>query len=189
MKKIYFLLMFLGFTYANELQSPSRIEDLPDYTSPISLVSAYSGNLLFIDEKQLNWNIKEVILTEDIIKRDPFARFGLGAVQFVKPDNASVCLGIDESGFFKGKSCTEDLKSKKLETVFTIIPTITGAVQIRSFVQNANECISVFDNPTLPHGRDFGIAPCGVDSFFNIKLRNLMLILPPKIPAIPSKIP
>lgn len=158
-------------------------EDLPDFTAPFSLRNVMTGDLLAPDSKRPNWNLKQVILDEEITKSDPFASFNLGAMQFVNTEDPSLCLGIDESGFFALKSCEEDLKSKKLETVFTIIPTTTAAVQIRSFVLDKTECIAAFFNPRLPTGRGIGISPCDVDRLFRIDMRNLMLILPPLVEA------
>lgn len=178
MKKIILIfVLILNFAYGD------NPEDLPDFTASFSLRSALSGNLLAPDYKHPNWNLKQIDLDEETRESDPFDKFNLGAVQFVNADNSKLCLGIDESGFFALKSCEEDLKSKKLETVFTIIPTTTAAVQIRSFVLNKDECISTFFNPRLPSGIGIGINFCDVDRLFNVGLNNLILILPPLIEA------
>ncbi len=166
-----------GVLYAENL------EDLPDFTAPFSLRSAMSGDLLAPDYRKPNWNLKQVILNDKIRKSDPFDGFNLGAVQFVNTEDSKMCLGIDESGFFALKSCEDDLREEKLETLFTIIPTTTSAVQIRSFVLDKTECIATFFNPRLPAGRGIGISPCSVDSSLNIGLETLMLILPPLMEA------
>ncbi|WP_276891762.1 toxin [Helicobacter japonicus] len=178
MKKIILSLIFISsFIYG------VNPEDLPDFTAPFSLRNLFTGDLLAPDSKRPNWNLKQVTLDEEIRKSDPFDSFKLGAMQFVNTEDSKLCLGIDESGFFALKSCEEDLKSKKLETVFTIIPTTTAAVQIRSFVLDKTECIAAFFNPRLPTGRGIGITPCDVDSAFHIDMRKLMLILPPLMEA------
>ncbi|MCX2717471.1 toxin [Helicobacter sp. MIT 21-1697] len=178
MKKIILLFAFISsFVYGG------NPEDLPDFTAPFSLRSALSGDLLAPDYRHPNWNLKQIVLDEEIRKSDPFDKFNLGAVQFVNTDNPKLCLGIEESGFFGLISCEEDLKNKNFQTLFTIIPTTTAAVQIRSFVLDKNECITTFFNPRLPGGIGIGINLCDVDSFFSVDLRNLMLILPPLIEA------
>ena len=157
-------------------------EDLPDFTPSFMIRSAYDGSVLTIDEKQLNWNLREITDDSGIKERDPWPFFKLSYVQFVSPNNADVCLAIDESGKFVGKSCKKDIESKKLETLFSIIPTTTSAVQIRSMVLNADECITFFNTPRKS---GFGINSCDVDRLFNVDLRNLMLILPPFQAAVP----
>lgn len=174
MKKIILLFLLISsFAYGD------NPEDLPDFTASFSLRSALSGDLLAPDYRRPNWNLKQVMLDEEIRKSDPFDKFNLGATQFVNADDSKLCLGIDESGFFALKDCEEDLKNKKLETVFTIIPTTTAAVQIRSFVLDKRECISTFFNPQLPSGIGIGINPCSVDRLLGVNLKNLILILPP----------
>lgn len=178
MKKFTLLFILISsFVYGGDP------EDLPDFTAPFSLRSLATGDLLAPDYRKPNWNLKQVDLDEQIRKSDPFDKFNLGAMQFVNADDPKSCLGIDESGFFALKNCEEDLKSKNFETVFTIIPTTSSAVQIRSFVLDKTECISVFFNPRLPPGRGIGITPCSVDKILTINLYKLMLILPPLVEA------
>lgn len=174
---IIFILILSSFVYAD------NPEDLPDFTASFSLRSALSGDLLAPDFRHPNWNLKQITLSDEIRKSDPFDSFGLGAAQFVNTDNPKMCLAIDESGFFRLKSCEEDLQTQALETIFTIIPTTSAAVQIRSFVLTKTECISTFFNPRLPSGRGIGINPCSVDRLNWVNLKNLMLILPPLAPA------
>ena len=154
-------------------------EDLSDFTAPFSLVSLMSGELLAPDFKKPNWNLKQISLDAAVKKSDPFAGFKLEDVQFVNADEPNLCLAIDESGDFKLKNCAEDLREGRLESVFTIIPTIGAGVQIRSFVLSKTECVAAFLNPRLPSGVGIGINPCAVDRRFNVPLRNIMLILPP----------
>ena len=80
---------------------------------------------LLLNTKQLNWNIKDIVDDKNIKARDPWQTFKLSYVQFSRPDDPDTCLAINEDGRFTDKSCQEDLKSGKLETVFSIIPTTT----------------------------------------------------------------
>ena len=178
MRKVILLLTIVfNFAFA---KNP---EDLPDFTAPLLIRSAMVGDFLAPDTSKPNWNLRQVTLTEQMRRGDPFDKFNLGAVQFVNVKDSKMCLGIDESGFFALKSCKDDLKSGKFETLFTIMPTTSGAVQIRSFVGNKDECISIFFNPTLPRGYDFGINPCSVDSYFDVRFTSIMLLVPPLIEA------
>lgn len=168
------LLALSHFTYA---QTPT--EDLPDFTTSFILRSAYDGETIFFNRKHFSWNLKEIEVTQEFKDIDPLSGlFKLGLTQFVSTADSSLCIAIQESGSLGLKSCEEDLQDKKFETVFSIIPTLTSAVQIRSLVLNKDECISVFDNPRLPGGTGFGISKCDFDRLFPIDLRNLILILP-----------
>lgn len=174
MKRLLIALILTLNVYAADPDLPDFVE----FTAPISLRSALSGDIVGFG-KDRNWTLRDIRLTEDMLKNDPFKDFNLGAVQFVQLGTRDVCLAIDESGFFTRKSCNEDLLSKKYETLYTIIPTTTPAVQIRSFVLDKNECMTVFRNPQLPRGRGIGIRPCDVESVFFVDLDNLFLINPP----------
>ena len=169
---VVLLFAFFSFLYADDP------EDLPDFTSPFSLRSVMLGDALAPDPDNPNWNLKEIALTPQMRKGDPFDKFNLGAVQFVNTNKPDMCLGIEESGFFGLKSCEEDLRSQKFQTLFTIIPTAIDAVQIRSFVLNKDECIAAFLNPRLPSGVGIGIKNCVVDKFSNVPVSHLILITP-----------
>lgn len=177
MKKIYLaLLLIVGLAQAQE-----PTEDLPDFTPQFSIRSLYSGDILVsrkTSKPTKNWKIRSVDL-KDLKATDPLEkRFMLGYVQFYHPDDENICIGIDETGFFVDKDCNKDITDKKWETIFSIMPTNTSAVQIRSLVLGKNECISVFHNPFLPMGRDFGINPCDLRALVLIDLRRLLVIAP-----------
>ena len=174
MKKILIVLMLALNIYADDPELPDFVE----FTTPVSIRSAFSGDIVGF-EKDRNWVIRDIPLTEDMLKNDPFKNFNLGAVQFVQLGTQDVCLALGEDGLFTRKPCNADLDSKKYETLYTIIPTTTPAVQIRSFVLDKNECMTVFNNPQLPRGRGIGIRPCDVDSLFSVDLDNLFLLNPP----------
>lgn len=174
MKKILIALMLALNIYADDPELPDFVE----FTTPVSIRSALTGDIVGFG-KDRNWVIRDIPLTEDMLKNDPFRNFNLGAVQFVQLGTQDVCLALDEDGLFTRKPCNADLDSKKYETLYTIIPTTKPAVQIRSFVLDKNECMAVFNNPRLPRGRGIGIRPCDVDSFFSVDLDVLFLLNPP----------
>lgn len=174
MKRLLLIAVLVLSAYADDPELPDFVE----FTAPVSIRSAFSGDIVGFG-KDRNWTIRDIPLTEDMLKDDPFKDFGLGAVQFVQLGTQDVCLALGEDGLFTRKNCNEDLDSKKYETLYTIIPTTTPAVQIRSFVLDKNECMTVFNNPQLPRGRGIGIRPCDVDSLFSVDLDNLFLLNPP----------
>lgn len=178
MKKIYLaLLLILGLVQAQE-----PTEDLPDFTPQFSIRSLYSGDILISKKSSMptpNWKIRSVVIP-DLAKNDIIETvFKLGYVQFYHPNDDNRCIGIDEAGFFTDRNCKQDIDSKKYETIFSIMPTNTGAVQIRSMVLNKNECVSIFHNPQIPRGRDFGINPCGFSALVFIDLKSLIILAPP----------
>lgn len=109
-------------------------------------------------------------------------------MQFTNPKESDLCLAILEDGTFGAKSCQDDLKDGKLETVFSIMPTTTSAVQIRSLVLESDECIVTFFNPNIPIQKRFGIAPCTLDPIFFAEVNELMIITPPLTAATPFRI-
>ncbi len=170
-----FCAWILCFVCALQLSAAER-QDLPDFTPSFSLRSAFNGVALSVSDK-INWTLHEITDTQYLdkfAKNDPFASFSLGYVQFLSADTQE-CMAISPSGVFVLKSCQEDLDRNELESVFSLIPTTTSAVQIRSMVLKADECISVVD---VAQGSIFGLQPCSVKSLSLIDLRNLMLILP-----------
>lgn len=177
--KILLICMITGFSlFVSQLKAIDT-QDLPNFTPSFSLRSAFNGVALTVDRNQINWDLFEITdekQIEILSKNDPFASFNLGYVQFVSLDDKDKCMAINESGNFVLKSCKEDLDKDERESVFSFIPTSTSAVQIRSMVLKANECISVVDTPS---GSIFGLKPCSVKSLTFIDLRNLLLILPP----------
>lgn len=80
-------------------------------------------------------------------------------MQFTNPKENDLCLAILEDGTFGAKSCQDDLKDGKLETVFSIMPTTTSAVQIRSLVLESDECIVTFFNPNIPNTKTLWNSP------------------------------
>lgn len=97
-------------------------------------------------------------------------------------------MAILEDGTFGAKSYQDDLKDGKLETVFSIMPTTTSAVQIRSLVLESDECIVTFFNLNIPIQKCFGIAPCTLDPNFFAEANELMITTPPLTAATPYRI-
>lgn len=68
-----------------------------------------------------NWNIKEIVLSNELKQKDKLANeLPFGYVQFTNPKESDLCLTILEDGIFGAKSCRDNLKDGKLETVFSM---------------------------------------------------------------------
>ncbi|MBM0636748.1 RICIN domain-containing protein [Campylobacter bilis] len=184
MKKIIYLFLFLFHLV--------HVQKSTDSTLALSIRSLETGIILspFIETSQdirdQNWIVKEIMLNEKLKKRDKMANLlPFGYVQFTYPTDADLCLAIAPSVFFVGKSCSDDLAKEELETVFSIMPTTTSAVQIRSMVLNSDECMKTFYNPNIPIQERFGIGPCILDTALFANLNELMILTPAITNATP----
>ena len=170
-----------------------RDDDFEDITRAFQIRNLENGIAINARKKgdldDANWILRDFELSDDLrIKRDKLRKdWDFGYAQFVSPalKGGDSCLAIDESGFLKLKSCKDDLQSERLETVWSIIPTSSGAVQIRSLVLDANECLSSFYNPTLSIEDRFGIKPCSLDFDTLIPNSQLFVLTPPLLEASP----
>ncbi|RKO64733.1 cytolethal distending toxin subunit A [Campylobacter sp. P255] len=188
-KYVFLMLMSLSFVFG---ATPSK-GDLPDFTPMFAIRSLETGISLspFRESsnklEDQNWILREIILSDELKQKDTLAeKLPFGYVQFANPSNDDLCLAILESGFFGGKSCKEDLKDGKLETVFSIMPTTTSAVQIRSLVLGGRECMVVFNNPQVPIEQRFGIQQCTLDDpALFLELYELMFLTPAIVEATP----
>lgn len=125
--------------------------DLKDFTEMVSIGSLETGIFLSTfrdiskDPIDQNWNIKEIVLSNELKQKDKLANeLPFGYVQFTNPKESDLCLTILEDGIFGAKSCQDNLKDSKLETVFSIMPTTTSDVQICSLVLESDECMVTF---------------------------------------------
>lgn len=179
------------FAAKKQSLSAPRKDDFEDITNLFQIRSVRNGIAINVlrsgNFMEQNWILKEFFLSDDLrIKRDKLRKsWDFGYVQFVSPTKKDGCLAIDESGFLKIKSCKDDIASERLETVFSIIPTESGAVQIRSLVLNSTECLSTFENPNVPIEKRFGIVPCSLDFDFFIDTSELFFFTPALIKARP----
>lgn len=158
-----------------------------EFTPPLSLRSLDTGLPLIVNlnktDETFNWNLREVkafnpSIISSIKSIDNFRNLKFEYIQFVSTNDINMCLAIDESGLFTLKSCSDDLSSKKFETVYQLIPMNTDAVQIRSLVLNGNECISTFENPNLEPWQRVGINRCTLDETFIADIKRLWAIMP-----------
>ena len=158
-----------------------------EFTPPLSLRSLDTGLPLIVNlnksDETFNWNLREIkafnpSIISSIKSIDNFRNLKFEYIQFVSTTNINMCLAIDESGLFALKSCSDDLNSKKFETVYQLIPMNTDAVQIRSLVLNGKECISTFENPNLEPWQRVGINRCTLDETFIADIKRLWAIMP-----------
>lgn len=179
--------MFITCSFAVDLNAPDP-QEFEDVTQIFSLRSLDNGVVLsvFRDSTELlhqNWRLREIVLSPALKAKDKMAHLPFGYVQFVTPTQDDTCMAILPSGFFGAKSCSLDLEKGELETVFSIMPTTTSAVQIRSLVLNSNECIGTFENPNVPIEKRFGLKRCIFDPFSVALPNELMIITPALIKA------
>ena len=158
-----------------------------EFTPPLSLRSLDTGLPLIVNlnksDETFNWNLREIkafnpSIISSIKSIDNFRNLKFEYIQFVSTNDINMCLAIDESGLFTLKSCSDDLNSKKFETVYQLIPMNTDAVQIRSLVLNGKECISTFENPNLEPWQRVGINRCTLDETFIADIKRLWAIMP-----------
>ena len=158
-----------------------------EFTPPLSLRSLDTGLPLIVNlnktDETFNWNLREVkafnpSIISSIKSIDNFRNLKFEYIQFVSTNDINMCLAIDESGLFTLKSCSDDLSSKKFETVYQLIPMNTDSVQIRSLVLNGKECISTFENPNLEPWQRVGINRCTLDETFIADIKRLWAIMP-----------
>ncbi|TKX32546.1 RICIN domain-containing protein [Campylobacter aviculae] len=189
MKKILLLcVIFLNAAFSIELSKG----DLPDYTPMFAIRSLQTGISISVfretsqDLTDQNWVLREIVLSDKLKAKDTLAdKFPFGYVQFVNPHDDDICLAILESGFFGAKSCQGDLQDEKLETVFSIMPTTSSAVQIRSLVLGGVECISTFRNPQIPLESRIGIQECFRGTREFVEPFQLLFFTPAIVEATP----
>lgn len=190
MKKIVCkILVFCSLCFGASNPDPG---ELPDFTPALAIRSLETGITLSVfreTSKKLldqNWIVREIVLSDDLKELDKLAdALPFGYVQFVNPSDDDICLAIGEDGFFTAKSCSDDLKTKKLESVFSIMPTTTPAVQIRSLVLGSDECMATFFNPNVPIEKRFGLRPCILDTALFADVNELMFFTPALVEATP----
>ncbi len=201
MKKLCYVLLILGMmgvgsvaeegTSGFSFNSGGRKDDFENITQRFQIRNVQNGIALNIDRSgdlnTQNWFLRDFGLDPDFIRgKDPLAKsWNFGYVQFVDPRNQDRCLSIGEDGFLHYKSCKDDIQSGAFESVFSLIPTSSGAVQIRSLVLEANECLSAFENPNVPIEKRFGIQPCSLDFDFLIDTSELFFLSPTLVEARP----
>ena len=127
-----------------------------------------------------NWFLNELGNDAKIKARDKFsANFNYGYVQFMLSKDVSQCLSIAPSGFLAFKDCKKDYESGEFETIFQLIPTSSGAIQIRSLLLNTNECLGTYQNPNVDVHDRVGLVRCVLEFFVGIEPKQLFTFAPP----------
>lgn len=176
MRNLVILLLFAIFCFGDD-----KFENI---TGTFQIRNAKTGIAINLERSlrqfdTQNWFLKELGHNETIAKKDKFAKsLPFGYVQFVNVKRNTMCLSVAESGFLALKNCDDDIKSQSYESVFSIIPTSTGAVQIRSLLLKTDECLSAFNNPNVEIENRVGIVPCILE-LFSIDVDQLWFIAPP----------
>lgn len=132
------------------------------------------------DFNQQNWFLKELGQDAKIKRRDSFADgFPFGYVQFMSASDVTKCLSVAPSGFLVLKDCKQDYDSGEFESIFQLIPTTSGAMQIRSLLLKTNECLGTFYNPNVPIQDRVGLVRCVLEFFVGIDTKLLFAFTPP----------
>ncbi|TQR31884.1 toxin [Campylobacter sp. MIT 99-7217] len=127
-----------------------------------------------------NWFLKELGNDPKIKKVDKFANsFPFGYAQFVVVAQPNMCLSIAPSGFMVLKDCKKDYESGEFETIFQLIPTTSGAMQIRSLLLNTDECLGTYENPNVDIHDRVGLVRCVLEFFVGIEPKQLFMFSPP----------
>ncbi|GAD19885.1 cytolethal distending toxin A/C family [Helicobacter fennelliae] len=115
--------------------------DLP--TSAVSIRSMATGYLLKNNTKKaksVNWEMREVLLPGYLANKYPF-----GAVQFHDIKDPSKCLANNGS-WLQIDKC-DMIQAGDYRSLFSILPTTTGAVQILSIAND--KCLSINPNTKM----------------------------------------
>ncbi|EAJ5673642.1 cytolethal distending toxin subunit A [Campylobacter lari] len=188
MRKICVLLfVILGF-----LKAEVSLDELEDFTPMFAIRSLETGISLspFRDTskklQEQNWFLKEIILSDELKQKDRYAKQRpFGYVQFVNPRGDDVCLAVLDEKTFGTKSCKQDLQDKQLQTVFSVMPTTSAAVQIRSLTRGGVKCMSTFYDAHIPIERRIGLEDCTVNPSVSIQLKELFFFAPAIVEATP----
>lgn len=176
MRNLAILALFIAFALGDD-----KFENI---TNAFQLRNAKTGIAINLQRKlrqfdTQNWFLKELGHDKIIAKKDKFAlSLPFGYVQFANVKEKNMCLSVAPSGFLALKNCEDDIKTQSFESIFSIIPTSTGAVQIRSLLLETNECLSAFNNPNIAIEDRVGLVPCILE-FFSIDVEQLWFIAPP----------
>jgi len=129
---------------------------------------------------QQNWFLNELGQDPKIRARDNFANsFSYGYVQFMVAADTTKCLSVAPSGFLVLKDCKQDYESGDFETIFQLLPTTSGAIQIRSLLLKTNECLGTYYNPNVPIQERVGLIRCVLEFFVEIEPKLLFTFAPP----------
>ncbi|MCV3386036.1 cytolethal distending toxin subunit A [Campylobacter lari] len=188
MRKICILFCFiLSFLKAEVL-----FDDLEDFTPMFAIRSLETGISLspfrYSSEKleEQNWFLKEIILSDALKQKDRYAvQRPFGYVQFINPRGADVCLAVLSEKSFGVKSCKQDLQDGQMQTVFSVMPTTSSAVQIRSLTHGGVKCMSTFYDAYIPIENRFGLDDCTVNPSVPIALKELFFFTPAIVEATP----
>lgn len=178
MKKLLLILFGVQLIF-----SATPVEDLPEFTKVVFIRNLSSANGLKVGQT-LNWVIRSINITQEQKLKDKtfYDKFPFGWVQFVKPSDETACLALQENRTFGFKSCALDLGDGKMQTVFSILPTDRGPVQIRSLAFGGGLCLTVPKGSISPSvSYDFTVQDCAENADSPGLRQNLQLLLPPLV--------
>lgn len=182
MKNIFMILLITLFCFGGESVTDSfQIRNLSTGI-PINL---NRSSKIF---NYQNWFLNDLGVDEKVAKIDKLSKqFPYGYVQFKVVSDPNKCLSIAPSGFLALKDCKSDYESGEFESIWQLIPTNFGALQIRSLVLNTNECLGIFSNPNVNILDSVGLVDCIIDDIFSVDIAQLFVLTPQLSSAVVIK--
>ncbi|MGP1560990.1 MAG: toxin [Helicobacteraceae bacterium] len=174
MKKLAIFMALLGLCFAAESEVTDSFQ-IRNLSTGIP-INIERGKQQFDYQ---NWFLNDLGLDKRVKAKDRFAnKFLFGYVQMRVVAEPTKCLAILPSGFLGLKNCKQDYESGEFETIFQLMPTTTGAVQIRSLVLKTDECLGIFTNPSVSILDSVGLVGCVMDDFFTVETARLFVFTP-----------
>ncbi|WP_027326992.1 hypothetical protein [Helicobacter pametensis] len=178
MRYITTFLILLNTTLLLAQENTAR-KDLADFTTPFVMRNLYSGNAIGfnfpVTEESFDWRL--IDLSAQKLYEPVSAGFGLSLIQIAQSKNPNLCLALDRSNNrLTQKNCKEDLSSKKYDTVFTIIPSSTTAVQLKAYSKGGVLCVNY--DPSVSTRNPFIFRLCNLDRKKQIDLKELFVLIP-----------
>ncbi len=174
MKALAIIFLLVAISLPTETLPAAFQKPNPTTGIPIN-IKRFSGQFNY-----QNWFLNDLGVDPKIKKVDKFSNsFPFGYVQFQVAADVKMCLQIAPSGFLALKNCKQDYDSGEFETIFQIIPTSSGAMQLRSLVLKTNECLGTFENPNVPIEDRVGLVRCVLEFFVDIEPKQLFVFSPP----------
>ncbi len=167
MKKIFILLT--AIVILSEIGYAKKPTMPPPNITSIRAMS--TGELLFAfnNKNEVNWDIQEVSLNGYLSKKFPF-----GAVQLHYLKDRTKCLMIN--GKWLQISKCSDIDSGDFRTLFSLLPTSSGALQIQSI--SSEKCLMVAQVLKKTISQEIKLESCFTSPSSEIDMRWLWIITP-----------
>lgn len=176
-----FLAIFIGFANAQDMMKVNDGGDVGEDVEPtVTIRSLYSGVVMDAGSVRMlldtNWILREINLDGETAKKFPN-----GAVQFLHAKFTNLCLALNNDGNLTTAECGSFTTFGSNVTLFSLLPTNSGAVQIQAF--NGEQCITVANSAAEVSFKKFGLRNCELNERLEITMENLFVIGVPQLEA------